>query len=122
MNIEDRLRSARLAEPSGELDRRIDAILRGAGGAPAPTGRLVRRVVLTALAPLGVAAIVAAALILRPQRAEPPARAPMVARQMEASGMFRQMLLSPPASRRPMPRLEVSLLAPRTQDNPGNSP
>jgi len=121
MNIEDRLRSARPAEPSEELDRRIEGTLCGAG-ATALKSRLVRRVVLTALAPLGVAAIVAAALILRPPRAGTPAPAPAAARQLDASGMFQQMLLSPPASRRPMPRLEVSLLAPRIPDDPGKSP
>lgn len=112
MNIEEHLASARLAAPSPGLDRRMEGLLAPASRAPAPAGRAARPGLLVAACSLGAAAAVAVALALRSARPEPGRAAPAAPQRIEATGAFEQLLTTPPASRRPMPRMAVSFAPP----------
>jgi hypothetical protein len=103
MNVEELLASARPCAPSPGLDARMEGLL-----GRAPARRAARPGLLIAFCSLGAAAAVAAALALRSPRLE-PGRPPAGARRIEATGAFQQLLLTPPSSRRPMPRMEVSV-------------
>lgn len=109
MNLEDHLQSARLSPPSGELDRRMEqtfARAEKAGTKDAPPAALA---ILVTLASLGIAAAVVAALLLRPPRTDQRPEVQVATQRLEARGMFQQMLVTPAASARPLPRLEVSV-------------
>ena len=111
MNIEEQLSSARLCEPSAGLDRRIDGLLGRAAAGAAPA-RAARPGLLVAILSLGAAAAVVVALALRAPRPQPGLGVPANARRIEATGMFQQLLLTAPASRRPLPRIEVTVASP----------
>ena len=112
MSIEEQLASARLAAPSPGLDRRIDGLLAAAPRGRAPGVRTARPGFLVAVCSLGAAAAVAVSLALRSPRHEPGRAAPGAAQRIEATGAFQQLLRTPPASRRPMPRMEVTVASP----------
>jgi hypothetical protein len=112
MNIEEQLESTRPATPSAALDQRIESLLGEALRGPQPGSRRARRGLLLALCSLGAAAAIAGAFALRSPRAAPGRTAPANAQRIAATGMFQQMLLTAPASRRPMPRMEVTVSSP----------
>jgi hypothetical protein len=111
MNIEEQLGAARLSAPSSGLDRRIDGLLGRAASGPVPA-RTARPGFLFAICSLGAAAAVAVALALRSPRPETGRGATGYSQRIEATGAFQQLLLTPPASRRPLPRIEVTVAPP----------
>ena len=111
MNIEEQLGSAHLSAPSAVLDRRIDRLLGRAASGPVPA-RTARPGLLVAICSLGGAAAVVVALALRSPRPESGRGATVYAQRIEATGAFQQLLLTPPASRRPLPRIEVTVASP----------
>ena len=100
-DLEQRLRSLRLASPSAELDQRMHELFAGAAKARAtrPGGWLVL------MAPL---AGVAAALAIFSMQVPPPAPVPEpLVCHIEPTGMMRDMLV--PATRGALPFLEAAV-------------
>ena len=105
--LEQRLRSMRLAAPSADLDRHMDDVFL--------TARRIRNGSRKAVFCWWLAAVTAAggtaALFLMAPRRSPPAPHAIVY-QVEAQGRMRQMLLNPAASRDEPPRFIIHVSTP----------
>lgn len=101
-DLEQRLRAARLTEPSPGLDRRIEAAFREVRRDPRPTDHPHPRWWLGALA----AGLSLAAGLLVSIRPTPPPPRPVVY-QIEAEGRLRDLLLNPAGNTEALPRFQL---------------
>lgn len=102
-DLEQRLQAAPLAEPSAELDRRIDAALRAARET-GPSG-VVSAGPKWWLGAVAAGLSLAAGLLVSIHRA-PPRPAPVVY-HIEAEGRLRDMLLNPASAREALPQFSI---------------
>ena len=106
-DIEQRLKSARLAAPSRELDRRIDEIFSVAGKRPQRRRQPVLWWWLAAISTVCATCVVF--FISSRQPLAPPE--PLIYR-VEASGRMRDMLLNPTARQTALPHFTVRVDVP----------
>lgn len=101
-DLEQKLRSARLAAPSANLDRRLDDAFRAARR---PRARSHRAWFWWSLGGVTTAAAMTTLLFMSIHRPRPAPR--QVVYRIEARGALRQMLLGPAASRAGRPHFVV---------------
>jgi hypothetical protein len=100
--LEQKLRSLRLAAPSMDLDRRMGDTFAAAARTRTPAPRAT---LWWWLAAAGVASALTAMFLL--SRRLPPPPAQQTVYRIEAEGRLRELLLTPPASRASPPPMVV---------------
>ena len=108
---EEQLRTARLAAPSDDLDRRMQETFARAACTPPAPGRAAAWRWIGFLAATGIAAAVAvvATRLVRPPADSATAQALYT---IEPQGPMRQLLIETPATTRPLPHFAVSVSPP----------
>jgi hypothetical protein len=107
--IENQLRQARLAAPSGDLDRRMTEAFRAAARGRPPVWRLLQPWILV---PGALALCLAVVLVLprvRTGSAEARQGDPMILHREDSSTQLVRLLLEPASRQRPLPSVSVSI-------------